>query len=233
MFSIYSENQGLNSLFIYPYCQLKWCSDTTGRKAMPNPVLSRVTREGMPRDFQEIWDGALRVAGEAAFVEVFANHPAMLRWYEDCFYQRLFNGPDTKVDPRTKELLRLRLSKGHGCHVCNSFNSRSAKAAGFSEAQIDAVTVADPALFDDKDLSIISLAAQFEMDNAAGRLSRELYQRLRKHYDDAQIVELGLIAAMLTGFSKLLFVYDLVTRERVCAIGEPPVAAPSRQERAG
>ncbi len=52
-------------------------------------------------------------AGEAGFVEVGASAPAAISWYTDEFYGRLFNRG--RVDVRSKELLRLRFSKTHGC----------------------------------------------------------------------------------------------------------------------
>jgi hypothetical protein len=35
----------------------------------------------------------------------------------------------------------------------------------------------------------------------------------------AEILELGVVAAMLTGWTKLMFTFDLVTREDNCPIG--------------
>lgn len=192
----------------------------------PDPILNRVRRDALPDDFKPIWDSALATAGETAYVEVFANNPDVLRWYQDCFYGRLFNSPGSRLDDRTKELIRLRLSKGHGCHVCNSFNVGTARAAGLSDAQIDAVVAADPALFDERDRAVIELAAQIDMGNLAGHISPSLHRRLRGHYDDGQLVEMGMIAAMLMAMAKFLFVFDLVTREEACPIApREPVEA--------
>ncbi len=52
-------------------------------------------------------------AGEAEFIEVGANAPEVLDWYFNSFYKRVFY--EGRVDVRTKELLRLKLSKTHGC----------------------------------------------------------------------------------------------------------------------
>jgi hypothetical protein len=53
----------------------------------------------------------------------------------------------------------------------------------------------------------------------AGVLDAELYGRLRRHFDDGQLFELGMTMAVLTGMAKFLFVYDLVEREGSCAFG--------------
>ena len=57
-------------------------------------------------------------SGEADVVEVFANSPGMMKWYFEGFYKQIFynENPNMKVDIRTKELLRLKLSKQHGCY---------------------------------------------------------------------------------------------------------------------
>ena len=101
---------------------------------MPNPVIGRTSRDDLPPALQAAWDSMSAIAGEAVSVEAMAAHPALLNWYNQEFYGKLFgNGNGAmKTDARSKELLRLRLSKGHGCHVCNSHNVRSSLAASLS-----------------------------------------------------------------------------------------------------
>jgi alkylhydroperoxidase family enzyme len=93
-----------------------------------------------------------------------------------------------------------------------------AKAAGLTQEQIDAIPTASAKHFDDKDLAVIALAEQMMLQNMNGELTKDLYDRLRRHYDDAQIVEMGFVAAVLTGMAKLVFVYDLVTKEETCPV---------------
>lgn len=190
---------------------------------MPQTVMRRLSRENLPPAMQQAWDQSTLVAGEAVTAEVMAHNEAVWKWYLEDFYVRLFTGqaPGLTLDPRTKELLRLRLSKGHGCHVCNSHNIITAREAGFSDAQIEGTLDPSPELFDERDRCVIALAAQIALDNEEGHLSAQLYERLLCYYDDAQIVEMGVIAAVLTGFTKFLFVFDLVTREATCPVRTP------------
>ena len=51
-----------------------------------------------------------------------------------------------------------------------------------------------------------------------GQLTPALYASLRNHFDDGEIFELGLIAGILTGAAKFLFVFDLVEKEANCPI---------------
>lgn len=56
------------------------------------------------------------------------------------------------------------------------------------------------------------------MTNMHGTLTPPLYQALKPFFDDAQIFELGMVAGMLTGMAKFIFVYDLVEKEANCPI---------------
>jgi len=71
----------------------------------------------------------------------------------------------------------------------------------------------------DAELAVLELGDQICMQNLGGALSPELHERLRQHFSDAEILELGVVAAMLTGWTKLMFTFDLVTREDSCPIG--------------
>jgi alkylhydroperoxidase family enzyme len=174
----------------------------------------------MPEDLRQLRDASLQVVGEAERIEVFAAHPDLYRWYQHSFYRKLFENSDGTMvlDMRWKELIRLKMSLSHGCFVCNSFNVPSALAAGFTQAQIDSILDPTPELFSPAELAVIELGDQISMQNLDGALTPELHERLARHFSDAEILELGVIAAMLTGWTKLMFTFDLVTREDNCPV---------------
>ena len=185
---------------------------------MPSPLLNRVPKEEMDEEIQAVWELGMERAGEAAVVEVFANSPTMMEWYFEGFYKQIFynENPNTKLDVRTKELLRLKLSKQHGCYFCNRWNAVDAIDAGISQEQIDNIPTASSEHFCEKDMAVIDLAEQMMLQNMQGELTEGLYERLHKYYTDEQIVEIGFVAAVLTGMAKYLFVFDLVTKEEAC-----------------
>jgi alkylhydroperoxidase family enzyme len=194
---------------------------------MPDPVLTRVPRDSMSPAHREVWDLGMQRTGEATIVEVMANHPELLTWYFDGFYAKLFYNADAAmtVDVRTKELLRYRLSKQHGCFFCNRFNAVDAQQAGLTPQQLDRILDPGPDVFDEKDLAVIELAEQMTLQNMDGQLTPALHARLGKFYTDKQIMEMGMICAVLTGMAKLIFTFDMVTREEQCPV-RPPVGAP-------
>ncbi len=188
---------------------------------MPKPLLRRVG--------PEVMDGWLRAAysesralqeskgGDATFYEVGANAPELLEWYIQGFYGSVFYGG--RVDVRTKELLRYRLSMTHGCAFCNKGNIEAARRAGLGDEQLDAVMDEASDAFSGRERAVLRLAAEMALTNMEGRLTPALYEDLSAHFDDGEIFELGMVAAVLTGMAKFLFVYDLVEREAHCPIG--------------
>jgi alkylhydroperoxidase family enzyme len=187
----------------------------------PSSSLNHVAPDDMPEDMRKYHAASLDVVGEAERIEVFANHPALYRWYIDSFYGKLFDNQDATMvlDDRTKQLIRLKMSLTHGCFVCNRGNIPAAMSAGFSEAQIDAILFPSAELFTPAELAVLELGDQIAMQNLDGSLTPELYDRLRPHFSDAEILEMGVIAGMLTGWTKTMFTFDLVTREDNCPIG--------------
>jgi alkylhydroperoxidase family enzyme len=143
---------------------------------------------------------------EPTFVEVFASNPAMLEFVMDRFYAGVFFGG--QVDQRYKQLARLKLSLLHGCRTCNRQNVPGALAAGVSQAQIDAMDDYESWPFTDAEKAVLAYAD--------GRLTPALYRRLRAHFSEADILELGVAMAVISGMAKLSFVLDLVEKESYC-----------------
>lgn len=190
---------------------------------MPNPAIAPLTRDELPSDLRPLFDLGVERTGDATIIGVMAHQPDILRWYFGEFYDGLFYNkhPGARVDVRTKELLRLKLSKQHGCQFCNRFNTVEALAAGITQEQVDSIFDEGAPCWDERDRAVIALGGEMMLQNMAGHLSPGLRQRLRAHYDDGQIVEMGFIAAVLTGVAKWIFTYDMVNREETCPIERP------------
>mgnify|MGYP001827872617 FL=1 len=176
--------------------------------------LSRMTPEDMPAELRQVWATLNELTGEPTFVEVFAQAPELLNFVMSQFYGDIFFGG--RVDERYKQLARLRLSQIHGCRTCNKQNVPGAKSSGFSEAQIEAMAAPTADLFDEAERAVLEYAEQMALTNHDGRMSTSLYERLSKHFSDAEICELGTVMGVIAGMAKLSFVLDLVEREDYC-----------------
>jgi alkylhydroperoxidase family enzyme len=192
--------------------------------------LSRTPRDQLDPRFHLAWDTLNRLTGEPAFVEAFAANPAMLGFVMEDFYAKVFFGGN--VHQRYKQLARLTLSLLHGCRTCNKQNVPGALEAGITQAQVDAMLDFEAGPFTDAEKAVIAYAHEVAMTNPAGRLSPELFARLRRHFSQADILELGVVMAVISGMAKLSFVLDLVEKEPYCQFATPSAEALEASSRA-
>ena len=182
---------------------------------MANTALQRTSRDQLSPEARAAWDMLNGLTGEPAFIEAMASAPELLDLVMNQFYGRIFFGG--RVDERYKQLLRLRLSLAHGCRSCNLQNVVGSRAAGYSDEQIASIE-GDRVGFSDAERAVLDFADQMVMTNGAGRLTPELHARMRKHFVDAQICELAVVAGFIGGMAKMAFVLELVEREEVCPL---------------
>ena len=175
--------------------------------------LKRHTREEMPESMRETYDWVHRLTGQAAYVEAIASAPELMDFTMNDFYQKIFYVGRCEV--RFKELARLRMSLGHGCRSCNLGNSQGAREAGYSDHQLENIE-GDRSVFDDAERAVLALADEMLMTNQQGHMSQALYNELKRHFDDAEILELGTVTSFLGGLAKFLFVFDLAEKEDYC-----------------
>ena len=77
--------------------------------------LARIPYSELNPELAALHDQLTKEGVDPRFVEAGANAPELVDWYFNSFYGKVFY--DGRVDARTKELLRLKLSKTHGCYL--------------------------------------------------------------------------------------------------------------------
>jgi alkylhydroperoxidase family enzyme len=191
---------------------------------MTQTLFTRTPRSDLPASIAPAWDMLNKLTGEPTFIEVFAQAPQLLNLVMNEFYVKVFFGGE--VPQRYKQLARLRLSLVHGCRTCNKQNVPGAIEAGFSAAQIDALVAnqASTPLFSDADLAVIEYTDQMVLTNMHGEISPQLFKTLRTHFSEAQILELGVVMAIIGGMAKLSFLLDVVEKETWCPFTPETVA---------
>lgn len=189
---------------------------------MADTPLKRIARDRLDPKWQAAWDMLNGLTGEPTFIEAMANAPELLEFAMVEFYQKIFFGG--RVDQKYKQLLRLRLSLAHGCRSCNLQNRVGMREAGYTSEQMDAIE-RDRSGFSEAEQAVLDFADQMILTNQGGRLESALYERLRQHFDDAQICELAVVAGFIGGMAKMAFVLDLVEREATCPFVPASVAA--------
>lgn len=191
-------------------------------RAMTQTLMQKAPRNEMPDVVRAMAERAETVTGDATIIDVFANSPAAMAFFGEDFYGKLFYGGAVPV--RLKELARIKLSKVHGCQFCNRHNTAASLAAGVTQAQIDALDAYEDGPFDDGEKAVLRLADQIALTNMQGQLTKPLYDALKRHFDDGQIVELAMVMAILGGLNKMAFVLDIVEKEAYCPF-QPGAAA--------
>jgi AhpD family alkylhydroperoxidase len=186
---------------------------------MTDTLMRRVPEAEMSDALKAARAGALALTGDATITEVFANSEKVCEFFFNGFYKGLFFNGDVPI--RYKELLRLRLSKVHGCWFCNRNNEAGARAAGFTDVQIQAIGGDADADFEDArftgaERAVLALADELVLTNMGGTLTPALYEALKSHFSDGEIVELSMVGAILGGLNKMAFVLNLVERETWC-----------------
>jgi alkylhydroperoxidase family enzyme len=104
----------------------------------------------------------------------------------------------------------------HGCRSCNKGNRLDAEAAGLSSGKIAAIGDIESNVFNAADKAVIQLADLMSLHANGGRLSQSLYDDLRVHFNDGEILELSLVFSFLAGMAHFLFAFDMVEREDSC-----------------
>lgn len=181
---------------------------------MNDTLLTRTPREQLDPKWHLAWDTLNSLTGTPQFVEVFAQNPDMLDFVMNRFYGSIFFGG--RVDQRYKQLARLKLSLLHGCRTCNRQNVPGALASGFTAAQIDALIAGDHSPFTEAERAVIEYAGQVALTNMDGQMTPDLFRRLRAHFSEADILELGTVMAVISGMAKLSFVLNVVEKEDYC-----------------
>lgn len=186
---------------------------------MPNPKLPRVPTDKLPADILAAREQSMALRGDATFFDVFGNNPELYRWYVNRFYGEVFHRG--RVDRQSKELLRYRLSTTHGCRFCNQGNRRDAEHAGIAAEVLDAIEQGETERLGAREQAVLDLADRIALTNPGGHLDEATHAALARHYSDAEILELGMVAGVLTGMAKFLFAFDLVEREDGCPVPTP------------
>lgn len=179
-------------------------------------LFTRTPRDDLPERFRPAWDMLDRLTGEPTFIEVFAAAPELVDLVMNEFYMKVFFGG--RVGQRYKQLARLWLSVVHGCRTCNRQNVPGALDSGIRQEQVDAMISGrlDEGRFTDAERAVLAYADQMVLTNMSGDMSPELFARLRRHFSEPEILELGVVMAIISGMAKLSFLLRLVEKEATC-----------------
>jgi len=125
-------------------------------------------------------------------IELYAHVPALLRAYGKLEQATAkLHG----VDKRYRALAELKSATLTHCEYCIDIGSQVSRQWGLTDEELLALpTYADSPLFSDVDKLVLDYAVG--ISRTPVEVSDELFDRLRPHFDEAQLVELTYVVAL-------------------------------------
>ena len=142
-----------------------------------------------PAENQFLGDLEKRANRPNHFFRAMANRPDVLKNFVP-FYGAIM-GPGS-VDRRTKELVYLTVSYTNQCAYCTAAHKASAKKAGVTDEEIQAIETEQYQNFSAADRAAIQYARELTESASAVETGDALF----RYFNDEQIVEITLVTAM-------------------------------------
>ena len=107
------------------------------------------------------------------------------------------------IDARLRALVELRVSQINGCAYCVDLHSTEARAAGETQQRLDCLTVWEEVpFFSEAEKAALAWTEAVTLISETGA-PEPLYEALKAHYSDQQIVDLTLIIAQMNAWNRL------------------------------
>jgi AhpD family alkylhydroperoxidase len=120
---------------------------------------------------------------------------------------------------KLKEMCRIKISVAHQCGYCSTVRSNVAKADGLTEDMINALlsSYQTSEYFTSREKAALRYADLFKQGEHAIDKD-EVYDELKKHFSDEEIIELGMLCAQTDGVGKLVKSFNVLSWEDACAL---------------
>jgi alkylhydroperoxidase family enzyme len=162
---------------------------------------------------RDLHDGAREADWSTRHVaRAFAPAPDLLQLYLENFYYPWHSNTGIAADkallePRLKELMRLRIATLNGCKTCKA--ARLAQGT-LTESEARAVDEYDDApTYSDREKAAIKFAEMLAINHHD--IDDESIALMRQLFDPAELLELMMMAGQYIGFGRMLAVLQLET----------------------
>ena len=117
-----------------------------------------------------------------------------------------------------KELCRIKISVAHRCGYCSTVRSKVAQSEGLTEDKVAELHNFETSeKFTDREKAAIRYATLFKTGDD-GVDSDQVYDDLRVHFSEEEIIELGLFCAETDGAGKFVRSLQVLSWEEACDI---------------
>ena len=167
----------------------------------------------LPPFLKEMHDGAKPEDWSTRHcARAFASHPELLEKYLTFYYPLHSNADCGVIEPRLKELVRLRIATLNGCVTCKSARLDPDHVTEAEAAH--GVDVPGGADFSPRERAALALAEQMALDHHS--FSDHTMRDLRAQFSEAELLELMMMTGQYIGFGRMLAMLQL--EETSCPI---------------
>lgn len=138
------------------------------------------------------------------FAQAFAPNAALVQAYQ-AFYTPWHTGGAGVLEPRLKELVRLRIATLNGCVLCKTV--RMAPNVVAEDEAASGVDDADNASFTARERAAIHFAEKMALDHH--NIGDDDVAAMRRHFTDAEFLELAMMTGQYIGFGRVLAMLQL------------------------
>jgi len=136
---------------------------------------------------------------------------AWVRYWNSLLYDGVLPHP-------LKEMCRILISMSHHCGYCSTVRSKVAQREGLTEEKVAQLfNFESSALFTEPERAALRYAMRFKSGDD-GVDSDAVYDDLRQHFTDEEIIELGLFCGETDGAGKLVRSWQVLSWEEACAL---------------
>jgi AhpD family alkylhydroperoxidase len=134
----------------------------------------------------------------------------------DCWNKVLYRGV---LPHKLKEMCRIRISVAHQCGYCSTVRSNVAKAEGLTEDMVDDLlgSYQTSKYLTAREKSALHYADLFKQGEHAIDKD-EVYDELKKHFSEEEIIELGMLCAQTDGVGKLVKSFNVLSWDDACTL---------------
>lgn len=163
-------------------------------------------------------------APDPRVVRIMTRSSAGMAWVK-CWNDVLYSG---LLPHKLKEMCRIRISVAHRCGYCSTVRSHVALAEGLSEELVHEV-LNNPfsSLLSRRERAALEYADLFKAGDDPID-SDIVYDRLREHFSEEEIIELGMLCAQTVGVGRLVRSLNIISWEEACRL-DPTLAAPAER----
>ncbi len=142
----------------------------------------------------------------------FSSHPQLLENYLSFYYPWHTSDGVGVLEPRLKELVRLRIATLNGCKTCKAARL---DPSGVKESEATTAVDNPDHEFDIRERAALLFAEKMAIDHFS--IDDDYIQSLREIFSEAELLELMFMTGQYIGFGRMLAVLQL--EEVFCPIG--------------